>query len=1103
MGAGTKLRVAVALMILVSIEGLGRLSYGQSTFGAIVGNVKDQQGMAMPGITVTVISQNTNFTRTSIADDRGSYQFLNLVAGPYRIEATQPGFKTFSKRDIELNSRQTLRVDLVMEIGEITETVTVLAKPGAIDTETSTLSGTIPGGAVHFLSPTTDSQRPWTLLRLNPLVQNTNSGTRFSMGGAYFNQTEFQIDGVSAPLGAGGPAGSVVMSSESVQEVKILAVNNNAEYGSPGVFQQISRGGTNALRGDFYYYYNTPGLNAREATAPQKTSMLWHQFGGSIGGPIRIPRLYNGRDKTFFNLSWMSKRQVGSTWYAANVPTLNMRQGIFGTTKIKDPLTGQYFDNNTIPPTRFNEVSKYFQNTFFELPNQPDPNSTSNNFKIQGPTGTTREEVLDLRIDQQIHNKHMFYIRAGGAQFDNRAYDSNMPKMGFRAATRKLYTGTVSYNYTIRPDLLNELRAGFSRDDSPAGGSNNGLEVLRAAKIQFPSDLPVPDARGFPVITITGLTPLQQQATAKSISPSYQLTETLSWIKGRHTFKGGINVFWEQPNSARIPQGAHGSFAFQGTYTGSAYADFLLGIPYQTVVTGINPNTYMRSTNYGIFFQDDFKFRSNLTLNLGMRLDYQGPIYNKNNALYNFDLATGSLIKAAPDTPVNSAVRVPVLEAAAAGLPDRTLHFTEAHLAPRVGFAWRPRNSETFVVRAGWGKFTDMLGQGLFARLAQDGFLTRGSRSLPNTPADSKTGIIPKATFMFPYPFPATISAERAPGLVIRGFDPYLANPYIQQWNLTLEKAVWDISFRASYVGTKSTNLVYGRDINQRLTLGDDKSRPYSNLLYTVAIEYMANGGNQIYHGLQIESVHRFSKGFAWQLGYVWSNNISDVLDQDDNDAKGLATDANNRSLDRGRVGYNRKHNFTGYAIWELPFGRDRRLLSGLPAWANQIVSGWELQPELFAGSGQWFTPCRVANNPLTNADCASQTARPDRVGDGNDGPRLTGSVGAKWINTAAFVDPASTALGNAGRTILEGPGFWHASVSLTKKCRFSESKQLWLTVAAMNVFNHPNFRSPTSSGELTVNQSAFGSTSTLLSTDRAADRSKSRAIWLRARILF
>jgi hypothetical protein len=388
--------------------------------------------------------------------------------------------------------------------------------------------------------------------------------------------------------------------------------------------------------------------------------------------------------------------------------------------------------------------------------------------------------------------------------------------------------------------------------------------------------------------------------------------------------------------------------------------------------------------------------------------------------------------------------------------------------------------------------------------LAADGILNRGSRQMSNLTPDSKTGIMQKGTFMFPYPFLATIPGGKVSGgIVAKGFDPHLANPYIQQWNLTLEKVVSEISFRASYVGTKSTNLVYARDINQRRTANLDSSRPYNGKGYTSSIEYMQNGGNQIYHALQLETARKFSKGFALQLGYVLSNNISDVIDQDDNDSKGITTDANNRSLDRGRVSYNRKHNLTGYAIWELPFGRERRMLNGLPAWANQIISGWELQPELFAGSGQYFTPCRISNNPFTNGDCTSQTARPDRIGDGNNGPRLTGGPNIKWFDTSAFVNPAATALGTAGRTILLGPGFWHASMSLTKKCRFSENKQLWLTAAAMNVFNHPNFRSPTASGEITVGQSAFGSTVTLLGTDRAADRARSRAVWMRARIIF
>jgi hypothetical protein len=1099
-------RVLVTMLLICAIA--GQVLRGQSTFGTILGTITDQQGKVVPGVEVTLTEQNTNIARNSSSNEQGNYEFLNLVPGMYQIRAVRTGFKAFAQAAIALGARQTVRVDAMMEVGTVTESVTVAATPGLIETEVSTLSGTVAGGEVYFLSPTTESQRPWTMMRLNPLVQNTNSGTRFSMGGAYFNQAEFQIDGISAPLGAGGPAGSSAMTSESLQEVKILAVNNSAEYTSPGVFQQISRGGGNALRGDFYYYYNAPGLNSREATAIIKPSRLFHMFGGNVSGPILFPRLYRGRDRTFFSLSWQSKREVGNVIYAASVPTADMRNGAFSSS-IKDPFSGQPFPNNTIPSSMINPVSRFFQDTFYPRPNFGPSNVTTNNHQVTGPSGTSREEALDLRIDHRVNDQHWFFIRVGGTQFDNRAYDSNLPSMGFRASTRKLYTGVVSYNYNLRPDLLNELRLGFSRDNSPAGGSNNGLDILRRAGIQFPSHLPAPDARGFPVITITGVQTLSQQATAKSISASYQLTDTLAWIRGRHTFKGGINIFLEQPNNSRIPIGAHGNFLFQGVYTGQAYADFLLGIPSQTTVVGINPSTYMRSANYGLFFQDDLKLRPTVTLNLGLRWDYQGPIHNKNNALYNFDPATGGLVKAAPDTPVNSAFAatyksVAVLEAAAAGLPERTLHFSDRNnFAPRIGFAWRPRGSSTFVVRGAWGKFTDVLGQGLYGQLADGGFLNRGNIVLPNQRLDSRTGLLPASAFLFPNPFPAVVAGEAPAGLTAKGFHPRLFNPYVQQWNLTLEKVLWETSFRASYLGTKGTNLIYTRDINQRRIPGDDRSRPYFASGFSSPITYMENGGSQIFHGLQLEARKRLEKGLMFQAGYVFSKNISDMLDQADDDAKATSTDANNRSLDRGRVGYHRKHNFTFAGIWELPWGKGHRLLGNLPAWANQVASGWEIYPELFVGSGQWFSPCRVGPNPLTGLGCDSQTARPDRIADGNNGPRQTGSSVAKWFDVSAFGDPPASALGNAGRNILEGPGFWHASASLTKKIRFRERQELWLTVAAMNVFNHPNFRSPTGTGELTVGQAAFGSTSGLLTADRAADRSRSRAIWLRARILF
>jgi len=189
--------------------------------------------------------------------------------------------------------------------------------------------------------------------------------------------------------------------------------------------------------------------------------------------------------------------------------------------------------------------------------------------------------------------------------------------------------------------------------------------------------------------------------------------------------------------------------------------------------------------------------------------------------------------------------------------------------------------------------------------------------------------------------------------------------------------------------------------------------------------------------------------------------------------------------------------------MWELPVGRGHRLLNNAPAWVDRVLNGWQLVPELFAGSGTWITPCRSANNPLTNVACGTVTARPDRIGDGNDGPRLTGVDTRKWFNTAAFVDPPANRLGTAGRNILEGPGFWHFSASLTKRSRFREGRELWLTAATMNLFNHPNWAGPSSTNELTVGQTAFGSTVTLMGIDRAVSRAPARAVWLRMRLMF
>jgi len=221
---------ALALAFAVNLD-------GQSTFGSILGNVVDQKAAVMPGVEVVLTNQDTNVQRRALSDEVGRFEFLNLLPGAYRLEVRQEGFKSFVQKDIQLSARQTIRIDAAMQVGAVAESVTVKSTPGLIATETASVSGTVSGGEIFFLSPNSTSQRPWELMRLDPLVQNTASATRFSMGGAYYNQSEFQIDGISAPLGSGQTATSMVMSSEALQEVSIQAVNNQAEYASPGVFQ--------------------------------------------------------------------------------------------------------------------------------------------------------------------------------------------------------------------------------------------------------------------------------------------------------------------------------------------------------------------------------------------------------------------------------------------------------------------------------------------------------------------------------------------------------------------------------------------------------------------------------------------------------------------------------------------------------------------------------------------------------------------------------------------------------------------------------------------------------------------------------------------------
>jgi hypothetical protein len=1029
----------------------------QSNLGRIVGTVKDSSGAAVPAAKVKVINEGTNQAREFQSLDDGGYEVANLVAGVYRVEAEVAGFKRFTRGRIVLDAGRTIRVDAEMEIGGITEEVRITDRPPLIETDTPSVANTL-SYEFQTKSAVGTGARPWEVLVTMPLIQSGPSDFVYSVAGSRGAQTEFQIDGIASPA-AGSPLGSSSMTMEGTSELRVQGVNNSAEYSQPGIFQQVSRSGTNEVHGNLFYYHTNSALNARSFFSPTKPSVKRHTFGGWLGAPLVIPKLYDGRNRTFLMLAYEGTRNPSSTTANATVPTASMRGGDFSGIRgltLRDPSTNTPFPGNRIPANRINGVSQRIQERFYPLPNFGDPNEfTTLNHRILF-NNSTQFNNADLRVDQRIGESNMLYGRFGWIQFNNKSLEGSLPTIGQRSQLRNLRTGVISDTHVFRPTLINELRVGFQRSRNPFHGPQLGLEVLADVGIQGIQN--VPDAYGMPIVQITGVNTLTQIQESVSVEQAEQLSNAVTWIRGRHTMKAGLDVRHQDPNITSVPIGTYGNYNFTVAYTGIGYGDFLLGIPQQTQKTYPAPPDYRRQMEYGFFVNDDFKLGPRLTLQLGLRYEYQTPTTHKRDTMYNFDPATGELVlvSASVEGQVSRLFnpRIPIRTADGTVFPERSLWTSDLNnFAPRAGVAWRPTGKADFAVRAGYGIYYDRLGVGVTSGF-DGGPFTPGSELYTN----AISGGVPQ--FQFPRPFPNSVAGPSTAPPTVNSVLTGLRNPYVQQWNLSIERALAGVGVRASYIGSKGTQLLYRRNINKPLasTIAFNQNRrPYTLYTDIIATE---QGGNSNYHALQFEATKRFSS-LSFDAGYTWSNVISDAADsgQDPGD---IIENSYSRSSARGRETYAIRHRLVGNALWQVPVGKGRPFLGDMPAALNHVLGGWETLWTFTVRSGRWFTPSFTGSDP---SNTNTLTGRPDRLADGNlENPTLE-----RWFDASAFAPPPANAgrFGNSGRNVLAGPGMNVLHLSLVKDIALDsvrEGFRVSFQAAFKNLFNHPNFTNPNAS---------------------------------------
>ena len=681
---------------------------GQSTFGSVRGNTTDASGAAIPKALVTLHSVDENTDVSTVSDDSGNFVFENLKPGHYTITASKEGFARAVVNQVELTARQNLRVDVSLAVAAQAQSVEVNASAVAVNTENATLSDSKENCAISQLpiNSRAVSSSPLAALAVSPEVTRDSQGN-FAVGGATSSQTGFSVDGIStASVRFNGALADAYPSMENIAEMKVTAFNNNAEFAQIGDVTFVTKSGTNQLHGSGFEYFQDSALDSTVLNFSFKAPRTFNTFGGSLGGPVTIPKLYNGKDKTFFFVDYEGNRKTQSYPEQLLVPTAAERGGNLnglvqglGLGPVMNPFTGAAFPNNTIPTGScaacINPVAQALL-TYYPLPNANlGVVNPSYNYQTLVPN-PSNSNGFDIRVDHNFNAKQQLYVRYS---FKNAFYNEYnnagvvapannfLPNDGANEKNRSL---VVSYNYSITPTLLNEFRFGFTNynenDTFPIQGSaaisQLGLVFDHAVNI---ASHPTVDA--FPTFNFSdgSVTNIGQDRVGQTISGNMQFTDNFTKIMGKHTLRFGIDARREHYNALMyfLPSDDYGNFTFSGSLTGYSMGDFLLGLanPSYFAVTG--PQMDARTVQWGAYGQDAWQVNSHLTVNFGLRWELLPPFQETNGDIATY-LTTGNSLTVVVPNKFYSLYRK---------RSDSSSRYTRAFfkVSTRVRFRVRPR----------------------------------------------------------------------------------------------------------------------------------------------------------------------------------------------------------------------------------------------------------------------------------------------------------------------------------------------------------------------------------------------------------------------------
>ncbi len=1040
----------------------------QTTYATITGAIHDPSGAAVSNAKITATHLDTGVETTSTSNKDGVYTLPQLREGRYVVLIRADGFREVVASDIVLVARDLRRLDVSLVLGALEAKVDVTGGATLIEAETARISDTRTADQLKTL-PLND-RGVWSFLQVTPML--TPRGGSYSFAGSRTNQSQFAIDGTTMSDGvtdnAIGPLANYV---ESFKEVRLDLANSSAEFPSMGQVTIISKSGTNAFNGSAFDYYQSPILRARDPFATQRRGGVQHNIGLSQGGPLRIPSLYDGRSKTFWFVS--GETFAGSSATAALNPTVPLeawRRGDFSALglQIRNPFTGEIYTDGRIPAGAISPVAVRIQNRFYPLPNTGDPTVLrANNFLDTVPRAASKPYYATSRIDHNFGANDRVYARFTMHQTTNPVWEGNLPAFGERNQFRQNKALTLSHTRVISPTLVNEARYGYAYNNNPVAGPLDGTEVVGDLGLRgLAPNLPEIAGVFRTSFTGVGLTGLSQANWTDPgfLNRAHQFQDQVTYLRGKHTFKAGLEIRFTNYDEAAANSNLFGFAEFSNRFSavpgvaqsGHAYADFLFGVPTSSARAFPPITVERRRWTYDSFVQDDWKLTPDLTLNLGLRYDVHPGWYERNDQMSIFDPTTGQIVvpdgglsKVSPLMPVNY---VNVVSASSVGLPARTLIRTDRNnVSPRIGAAYKPFRSGNTVIRGGYGIYYDMVP-------AVDFLSGNNVPFVINEVAFTNTQ--PAPTVVLPNVFPSAGGVGPTTVALPLAINPDLQMPYSHQWNLTVEHQRWNTGFRASYIGTAGRTLWYERDINapqpdDRLYV--NKPRPFP--LYP-AIFYLDNGASYDYRGFTLEAERRMKNGLFVQLAYTAAKDEGDT-----NEWWEPIENPFDLARERGRDRSAPTHRFISTVMYDLPFGRDRKWMSGTSRWIDLALGGWQISAIGYQQTGVFLTPTITVPDPTgtrftTGASRPNVSLRPDQLRDAT----LTDPTIAMWFDPTAFAAPGLGRFGTAARGSIEGPGLnvWH--VGLHKNLRVSEragSPVFRVELTSTNFFNHPNWANP------------------------------------------